>query len=131
MQARHQVSRPCALLIATAATLLHVSCNAGTASSPTTGDGDGPTPDAGSPEPEPDGSAPELPDAGPVPPDAKPIVILLIGDGMGRAHVEAAARERSLRMNELPHVGEVVTSSLSGITESAASATAMATGFLT
>jgi hypothetical protein len=53
----------------------------------------------------------------------------MIGDGMGRGQLEAATdRAGSLFMPTLPHRGELTTGSLSGITDSAAAATTMATG---
>lgn len=71
-------------------------------------------------------------DAGPQP----PIVILMIGDGMGFAQLEAAGfyahgQKGALAMQQLPVQGEIRTASLSGLTDSAASATAMATGVKT
>lgn len=64
------------------------------------------------------------------------IAILMIGDGMGRGQLAAASRfahgvDGALAMYQLPHRGELRTGSLSGITDSAASATAMATGAIT
>ncbi len=66
-------------------------------------------------------------------PDARPRVILLIGDGMGRgqlhtASVYAHGEPGALFMQTLPVHGEVVTGSRSGLTDSAAAATTMATG---
>lgn len=64
-------------------------------------------------------------------------VILMIGDGMGAAHRLAAQYVRVgaagyLAMDELPVRGELMTSSADRtITDSAASATAMATGYKT
>jgi alkaline phosphatase len=61
-------------------------------------------------------------------------VILLIADGAGFAHLEAArafeqGRDGALRTEQLPYQGEVSTSPLGGgITDSAAAATAIATG---
>jgi alkaline phosphatase len=63
-------------------------------------------------------------------------VILMIGDGMGRAHLDVAslyatgARD-ALYLHTLPHRGNIQTRSLSGTTDSAAAATTMATGRLT
>ncbi len=57
-------------------------------------------------------------------------VIVMIGDGMGPQH-ELAARYYSggaLAWDSAPYQGQMTTGSLSGITDSAASATAMATG---
>lgn len=67
---------------------------------------------------------------------AKPIVILMIGDGMGRGQLQAASlyaygQAGQLFMESLPNEGEIETGSLNGITDSAASATAMATGVKT
>lgn len=62
-------------------------------------------------------------------------VILLIGDGMGFEQVKAAGMYRygsagTLSFEALPYSGEVVTTPAGGgITDSAASGTAMATGF--
>jgi alkaline phosphatase len=71
-------------------------------------------------------------DAGPPP----PIVVLMIGDGMGFPQLEAAGhyahgRTGNLAIERLPVHGEIRTASLSGLTDSAASATAMATGIKT
>lgn len=59
-------------------------------------------------------------------------VIILIGDGMGFAHIEGTKIYndiQELNMEKLPYSGEVITSSLSlRATDSAAAATAMATG---
>jgi hypothetical protein len=56
----------------------------------------------------------------------------MIGDGMGRGQLAAAkARAGSLFMSTLPNRGELTTGSLSGITDSAAAATTMATGVRT
>jgi alkaline phosphatase len=62
-------------------------------------------------------------------------VIILIGDGMGFEHVRAAGMYKNgeagtLVMESLPHQGQVTTYSASpSVTDSAAAATAMATGF--
>src|SRR5688572_6123375 len=66
-------------------------------------------------------------------------VILLIGDGMGQAHrfaaqLLAAGRNGRLAMDRLPHVGRMETMSAdatSFVTDSAAAATAIATGVKT
>lgn len=68
--------------------------------------------------------------------DANPIVILMIGDGMGAGQLDIASRYRhgepgALAMQSLPHQGKLRTGNLSGITDSAAAATTMATGALT
>ncbi len=65
-----------------------------------------------------------------------PKIILLIGDGMGLGQLEATSyfhsgRLESLSFYDLPVHGMLKTSSLSGTTDSAASATAMATGEFT
>jgi alkaline phosphatase len=65
-----------------------------------------------------------------------PVVILFIGDGMGREHVEGGGwfvngAAGSLRMESLPYHGTVRTTSLTGITDSAAAATTLATGVKT
>lgn len=64
------------------------------------------------------------------------IVILMIGDGMGPGQLEAASHYRhgdagQLFMYTLPARGQISTGSLSGITDSAAAATTMATGAVT
>ena len=73
-------------------------------------------------------------------------IFLFIGDGMGTAQRNAAElylagkrmalgdtapRESQLLMNSLPVNGEITTNSLSGITDSAAAGTALATGHKT
>ena len=60
-------------------------------------------------------------------------VILFIGDGMGPAHVEGAGyyvngAAGSLRMEAMPYRGSLRTASLTGITDSAAGASAMSAG---
>jgi alkaline phosphatase len=74
-------------------------------------------------------------------PDAAPVakkrrVILMIGDGMGAGQLEAASRYAhgapgQLFMQSLPVQGVLDTGNLSGITDSAAAATTMATGVRT
>ncbi len=66
----------------------------------------------------------------------KPIVIIMIGDGMGDGQREAASRYAhgdagQLALQALPNASDLATSSLSGVTDSAASATAMASGHVT
>jgi alkaline phosphatase len=66
----------------------------------------------------------------------RPQVILFIGDGMGPVHVDLTSRyvtgePGQLAMHDLEHRAEIMTASASGITDSAAAATAMATGALT
>lgn len=65
-----------------------------------------------------------------------PKIILLIGDGMGEGQLNAASyfkagEPNSLALYDLPVQGRMSTASPSGTTDSAASATAMATGALT
>ena len=57
-------------------------------------------------------------------------VILFVGDGMGPEHVRAAGMYlgRSLVFETFPHRSSMASDSVNGITDSAASATAMATG---
>jgi len=65
------------------------------------------------------------------PPPARPKnIILMIGDGMGITHITAAtiANKNQLHLERLPVVGLMKTFSNQLITDSAASATAMATG---
>ena len=62
-----------------------------------------------------------------------PVVVLFIGDGMGSEHVRGAGlvghgTEGSLFIETAPHIGLLQTASHSGYTDSAASATTMATG---
>ena len=62
-----------------------------------------------------------------------PAVLLFIGDGMGFPHVQGGGQYANgaagtLFMESLPVQGQVRTASLSGTTDSAASATALATG---
>jgi alkaline phosphatase len=81
------------------------------------------------------------PDAAPTPAEAgprraHPRVVLMIGDGMGRAQLDAASlyahgATGQLFLQSLPVHGRLRTASLSGTTDSAAAATAMATGVLT
>jgi alkaline phosphatase len=67
---------------------------------------------------------------------AAPAVIVLIGDGMGMGQLDAASLYRTgargrLAMQQLPFRGQVRTGGPSGITDSAAAATVMATGVYT
>ncbi len=69
-------------------------------------------------------------------PRPPPKIILLIGDGMGRGQLDAASYFKygaleGLNLQSLPVQGATTTSSPSGITDSAAAATAMATGSFT
>lgn len=62
-----------------------------------------------------------------------PVVVLFIGDGMGADHVRGAGLFQSgvagsLFVETAPHTGWLQTASMSGYTDSAASATTMATG---
>ena len=60
-------------------------------------------------------------------------VILLIGDGMGQAHIDYT-KENGLGVfigDIMPSIGECTTTSISGTTDSAASATALSTGYKT
>ena len=78
--------------------------------------------------------------AGPTPPatpeparPGPPIVILMIGDGMGYGQLDTASlyrhgRTGALAMQQLPITGVNRSASLSGVTDSAASATTLATG---
>ena len=69
-------------------------------------------------------------------PEAGSVLVVMIGDGMGDAQTLAAShyahgQPGSLYMQQLPVQVRVRTASLSGTTDSAAAATAMATGQLT
>jgi alkaline phosphatase len=66
----------------------------------------------------------------------RPRVILFVGDGMGPVQEEVASRfatgaPGALEMHRFPVRGQVQTASATGLTDSAASATAMATGVVT
>ncbi|MFZ5478055.1 MAG: alkaline phosphatase, partial [Myxococcota bacterium] len=66
-------------------------------------------------------------------PPAPRYVVLFVGDGMGFEHVRgggwfANGAEGSLVMEALPYAGRLRTASLTGTTDSAAGATALATG---
>jgi alkaline phosphatase len=92
------------------------------------------SPDANSVGDEPDGRAADS-DAG-ITSDAKRVVVLVVGDGMGFGQLEAASRfahgaPGALGVYSLPNRGEIRSASLSGITDSAAAATTMATGAAT
>jgi alkaline phosphatase len=94
-------------------------------------DGADSAPDAEDP-PAPDGGEPDRPTGDGV----KRIVILMIGDGMGKMQLDAASlyahgETDRLFLQSLPVHGEIVTGNLSGITDSAAAATTMATGVRT
>ncbi len=67
------------------------------------------------------------------PPPVHPKVILFIGDGMGFRHVEAGSIYAYggvglSNMETMPYQGRITTASVSGVTDSAAAATTMATG---
>ncbi len=67
---------------------------------------------------------------------APPVVIIMIGDGMGQGALESSSLFRygtvgALAMELLPYRGELRTGGPSGITDSAAAATVMATGAYT
>ncbi|MCC6932231.1 MAG: alkaline phosphatase [Deltaproteobacteria bacterium] len=55
-------------------------------------------------------------------------IIFIVGDGMGSEQIKAArlSKGASLSFEKFAYVGDVVTSSVSGVTDSAAAATAMA-----
>ena len=66
----------------------------------------------------------------------KPVVVLMIGDGMGPGPLAAASYFRTglpeaLHLYDLPHRGKLETMGRDGITDSAAAATVMATGIFT
>ncbi len=66
-------------------------------------------------------------------PPGGPGIVLFIGDGMGVHHVEGGGMyltgsAGSLTMETLPYEGRLRTASLSGLTDSAASSTALGTG---
>jgi alkaline phosphatase len=87
-------------------------------------------PDSGDPS---DSGADSGQDTGDPQPAMPPAVMLFIGDGMGFAHVQgggmyAHGAAGSLVMETLPYRGRLQTASLSGLTDSAAAATAMASG---
>jgi alkaline phosphatase len=75
-------------------------------------------------------------DAGPggdVTPRRRPVVILMVGDGMGPGQIAAASlyahgADGQLFLHTLPVSGQLNTASLSGTTDSCAAATTMATG---
>ena len=60
-------------------------------------------------------------------------VILFIGDGMGPEQIDFGAimKESPLRFQEFPYMTQLNTDSVDGLTDSAAAATALATGTLT
>ncbi len=100
-----------------------------------------PRPDGGTPGKDAGGADAGPGDAGtdagaPPSPRTGPAVILMIGDGMGPGQLDAASRFRhgetgKLFLQNLAHKGRLETGSLSGITDSAAAATTMATGVKT
>ncbi len=92
-------------------------------------------PDAGAPaELTPDVAAPDVvPDVHEPDPPAPAIVIVMIGDGMGQVHMELASNYSTgapggLTIHGMTHQGELATASFSGVTDSAAAATSIATG---
>ncbi len=102
--------------------------------------GGGPDADPSSPDARPADDASPAPDSLSPTPDALPaerhIVILMIGDGMGPEQRRAASlyahgAPGQLAMEQLPFQGQLRTASLSGITDSAAAATTMASGVRT
>lgn len=60
-------------------------------------------------------------------------IIIMIGDGMGENHIKAAEiqKEDKLNMEAMKYQGHVTTTSLSGVTDSAAAATAISCGVKT
>ena len=93
---------------------------------------------------QPDAAPPDVVVLDAVPPDSgaaprRKIAILFVGDGMGQGALDAASchahgRRGALGMQlrqSFPFQGELRTASLSGVTDSAASATTMATGIKT
>jgi alkaline phosphatase len=86
-----------------------------------------------SPEDSPEDSPVDSPEDSDPPPPVHPKVILFIGDGMGFRHVEAGSLYAYggvglTNMESLPYHGRITTASVSGVTDSAAAATTMATG---
>ncbi|MFZ5478840.1 MAG: alkaline phosphatase, partial [Myxococcota bacterium] len=75
-------------------------------------------------------------DSAPTSPGPAPAVVLFVGDGMGFEHVAGGSlhvtgERGGLTMETAPHQGRVRTASLSGVTDSAAAATALASGHKT
>ena len=60
-------------------------------------------------------------------------IIIMIGDGMGQNHIKAAEIQKGdkLNMKTMKYSGKVTTSSLDGITDSAAASTAISCGYKT
>lgn len=86
-----------------------------------------------SPEDSPDDSPVDSPVDSDPPAPAHPKVILFIGDGMGFRHVEAGSIYAYggvglTNMETMPYHGRITTASVTGVTDSAAAATTMATG---
>ncbi|MDG1479238.1 MAG: alkaline phosphatase [Myxococcota bacterium] len=105
-----------------------------------TSEPDSDTQGATAPEPDTDtiatGDSGKASDSGPPQKADKPIVIVMIGDGMGvgqrdTTSLYAHGETGKLFLESLPYRSEVSTASLSGVTDSAASASAMATGQFT
>lgn len=83
-----------------------------------------------------DSPAPDTADSPPPEPAGPPHIVLFIGDGMGFEHVAAASLYETgalggTVMETLPTHGRLRTASLTGITDSAAGGTAIATGHKT
>lgn len=133
---------------ATLLTLTLIACEPSeTDKSPVDSTGDSTADDSAAPDsPEPDDtdhtgrpdsvhtgeSGDSEPDSGPLV-EGPPQVVLFIGDGMGFEHVKggglfAFGASGSLQMESLPYQGRLRSASLSGITDSAAAATAYAAG---
>ena len=86
-----------------------------------------------SPEDSPEDSPVDSPEDSDPPAPVHPKVILFIGDGMGFRHVEAGSLYAYggvglSNMETMPYQGRITTASVSGVTDSAAAATTMATG---
>lgn len=80
-----------------------------------------------------DGGADGGSDGGTTATPLTPAVILFIGDGMGFPHLEggslrATGSTEGLVMHSAPYQGSMTTASMTGLTDSAAAATAMASG---
>lgn len=102
------------------------------------GDTDDPTDDTASPTDDTGGSGDDTGDSGEpvIDPPHHPAVVLFIGDGMGFEHVRggslfATGAEGGLTMDAAPYKASVITASYTGYTDSAAAASALATGHKT
>jgi alkaline phosphatase len=118
----------CGTAIAVGAVATAAGAGAGCGAGVTGDDPDASRPDARAPADAADG-----PDAAPA---APPAVIVMIGDGMGPGQLDVASLYATgatggLAMHELPHAGWIRTGGPSGITDSAAAASVMATGVYT